>query len=202
LIEFFANVQRLGLAVDYLLPHAEHQFCVRHLHANFKSKGYKGKAFNDELWGAARASNALLFEYHMKVIASMDAGDFKYLNDVDPASWSRHAFSTHSKSDMLLNNLVETFNAWIKESRDKPFLTMLEMIRRQLMTRSQQKIDEVRAATHKICSKIQKKLERSKDKAKNCICRWHNKLEFEVDHMFDASRIVNLAQGTCSCGRW
>jgi len=136
------------------------------------------------------------------VIASMDAGAYKYLNDVDPASWSRHAFSTHSKSDMLLNNLAETFNSWIKESKDKPLLTMLEMIWRQLMTRFQQKRDGVRAASHKICPKIQKKLERSKDEAKNCICRWQNELEFEVDHMFDARRIMNLAQGTCSCGKW
>jgi hypothetical protein len=90
----------------------------------------------------------------MKVIASMDAGAFKYLNDVDLTSWSRHAFSTHSKSDMLMNNLAETFNAWIKESRDKPLLTMLKMIRRQLMTRFQQKRDGVRATTHKICPKI------------------------------------------------
>jgi len=118
-------VQGLGPAVDHLLPHAEHRFCVCHLHANFKSKGYKGKAFKDQLWGAARASNALLFQHHMKVIASMDAGAYKYLNDVDPASWSRHAFSTHSKSDMLLNNLAETFNAWIKES--SRYMLMWEM---------------------------------------------------------------------------
>jgi len=71
----------------------------------------------------------------MKVIASTDASAYKYLNDANPALWSRHAFSTHSKSDMLLNNLTETFNAWIKKSRDKTLLTMLEMIQMQLMTR-------------------------------------------------------------------
>jgi len=31
------------------LPHVEHRFRVCHLHSNFKSKGYKGKAFKDEL---------------------------------------------------------------------------------------------------------------------------------------------------------
>jgi hypothetical protein len=107
---------------------------VRHLHANFKSKGYKRKAFKDELWGAARATNARVFQHHMKVIQVMDASAYQYLNNVNPASWSRPGFSTQSKNDMLLNNLVETFNDWIKESGDKPLLTMLEMIRRQLMT--------------------------------------------------------------------
>jgi len=156
-------VHGLGPAVDHLLPHVEHRFCVRHLHANFKSKGYKGKAFKDELWGAARASNAMIFQHHMKVIQGMDAGAYRYLNDINPASWSRHAFSTHSKSNMLLNNLAETFNAWIKDSRDKPLLTMLEMIRRKLMTRFQQKREGIRATTHKVCHKMHKKLERSKD---------------------------------------
>jgi hypothetical protein len=69
------------------------------------------------------------------------------------------------------------------------------------MTRFQQKIDGIRAAIHKICPKIQKKLERFKDEARSCICRWQNELEFEVDHMFDTRRTVNLAEGTCMCGR-
>jgi len=132
----------------------------------------------------------------------MDALAYKYLDDANPASWSRHAFSTQSKSDMLLNNLAKTFNAWIKESRDKPLLTMLEMIRWQLMTRFQQKRDEIRSAMHKICPKIQKKLERSKDEVRNCICRWQNELEFEVDHIYDACRILKLDEHTCTFGRW
>jgi predicted SprT family Zn-dependent metalloprotease len=126
---YFAYVQGLGDGVDHLLQHVEHQFCVHHLHANFKGKGFKGKAFKDELWAAARASNATVFQHHMKVIQGMDARAYKYLDDVNSAPWSRHAFSTQSKSEMLLNNLTKTFNAWIKESKDEPLLTMLEMIR-------------------------------------------------------------------------
>jgi hypothetical protein len=90
----FAYLQGFGNAVEHLLPYAEHRFCVRHLHANFKGKGFKGKAFKDELWAAAWASSATVFKHHMKVIESMDALAYKYLDDVNPASWSRHAFST------------------------------------------------------------------------------------------------------------
>lgn len=89
----------------------------------------------DELWGAARVTNTRIFQHHMKVIQSMNAGAYRYFNDVNLTFWSRHGFSTQSKSDMFLNNLVETFNAWIKESKDKPPQTMLEMIQRQLITR-------------------------------------------------------------------
>jgi len=66
---------------------------------------------------------------------------YDYLKKIDPKLCSRHAFKTTCKSDMLLNNLAETFNAWIKDARDKPILTMMEMIRRQLMMRVQQKRD-------------------------------------------------------------
>ena len=44
-------VYGLGTAVDVVLSHVEHRFCIRHLHANCKARGYTGKAFKDEIWG-------------------------------------------------------------------------------------------------------------------------------------------------------
>ena len=39
----------LGAAVDIVLLHVEYRFCVRHLHANCKARGYTGKTFKNEL---------------------------------------------------------------------------------------------------------------------------------------------------------
>jgi len=50
------------------MPGIEHRFCVRHLHANFKGKGFKGKEFKDALWGAARAPNEIQFKHYLSVI--------------------------------------------------------------------------------------------------------------------------------------
>jgi hypothetical protein len=94
-----------------VLPHAEHCFCVQHLHANFKVKGYTGKAFKDELWGTAQASNIYAFEHHMQKIMLMDGVAHTYLSVVPSASRSRHVFTYHSTSDMILNNLIKSFNA-------------------------------------------------------------------------------------------
>jgi hypothetical protein len=47
---------------------------MHYLHAKFKSKGYKGKTFKDEFWGAARATNVRVFQHHIKVIQGMNAG--------------------------------------------------------------------------------------------------------------------------------
>ncbi|XP_059461967.1 uncharacterized protein LOC132190960 [Corylus avellana] len=192
----------LGIAVKAVLPHAEHCFCVRHLHANLKAKGYTRKAMKDELWGAARASNVYAFDHHMRNIMSMEKGAHDYLSGVPKASWSRHAFNCQTKSDMLLNNLVESFNAWIKEARIKPILTMLEEIRLQIMARFQQKRNGIRSTHYTICPKIQKKLKRSKSDARNCISRWQNELEFEIEHIYEPRRLVRLDHRTCTCGRW
>ncbi|GLT73388.1 hypothetical protein SLA2020_452510 [Shorea laevis] len=70
------------------------------------------------------------------------------------------------------------------------------------MTRLQQKRDGIRSALYRICPKILKKLERSKDDNMNCLSRWKNELEFEVDHIYDARRVVDLGKRTCTCGRW
>jgi hypothetical protein len=185
-----------------VLPNAEHRFCVRHLHANLKLKGYTGKAFKDEVWGAARATNIHTFNYHMQRILAMDKGAHKYLCDVPKSSWSRHAFSCHTKSELLLNNLAESFNAWIKDARSKPILTMCEETHRQLMARFQQKRKGIQSTNYVICPKAHRKLEKAKSDARNCISRWQNEQQFEVDHMYDARRLVQLDERTCTCGRW
>lgn len=190
-------------ALEVLLPNNEHRFCVRHLHANFKSKGFKGLAFKDALWSAAMASNESQFKNCMEVIKAMDVAAFNYLDSINPKLWSRHAFSTHSCSDILTNNVAESFNAWVIEARDKPILTMAELIRRQLMNRFDQKRAGAKKSTNlRICPRIVKKLERNKTLSSDYMAGWRNNLSFEVDHMQEPRRVVHLDTKSCGCGRW
>jgi hypothetical protein len=77
-----------------VLPHAEHRFCVQHLHANCKAKGYIGKAFKDKLWGAAQATNRM---YALIFSADVRGGTTKCtLIDSTPYSMNNTA-SVHSK---------------------------------------------------------------------------------------------------------
>jgi len=66
---------------------------------------------------------------------TMDERAYNYIEKVDPRMWSRHAFRTNNCSDILLNSIVESFNAWVLEAREKPILTCMDIIRRQLMNR-------------------------------------------------------------------
>ena len=65
----------------------------------------------------------------------MDQLAYNWIKKLDPALWARSHFSTQSKCDILVNNLNESFNGYILEARDKPIITMVEWIRKKLMTR-------------------------------------------------------------------
>jgi hypothetical protein len=138
----------------------------------------------------------------MEVIRGMDEEAFNYIDKVDPRMWSRHAFRESSYSDILLNNTAECFNSWILEAREKPILTCMEMIRRQIMNRFNLKRDGAATSTNSICPKIVRKLDRNKSNSRNYIARCSNKLQYEVDHCYDPRRIVDLGKRTCTCGRW
>ncbi|KAM3235013.1 hypothetical protein P3L10_015049 [Capsicum annuum] len=54
-------------------------------------------------------------------------------------SRTRALFKTNTRCDMLLNNLCKSFNKYILDVRDKPIITMLEMIKNKLMKRLHKK---------------------------------------------------------------
>ena len=52
-----------------------------------------------------------------------------WLKDKPCKKWSRAYFESTIKYNNLLNNLSECFNKYILYAREKPILTMIEMIR-------------------------------------------------------------------------
>lgn len=112
----------------------DHRFCVRHLYANFKLK-YKGQSLRDGLWNACRATTVHQFNHHMELLKQLDRDAHSWLSRFPSNLWSRHAFTPRVKCDIVQNNIAETFNSFILEARDKPIITMCEIIRRLLMKR-------------------------------------------------------------------
>jgi hypothetical protein len=89
-------------------------------------------ALKELLWAAASSYTDIEFRYHMEEIKKLNPAAFKYLEKIDPSGWSRSWFSDYPKCDLLVNNISKCFNSYILKARDKPILTMLEMIRKQL----------------------------------------------------------------------
>lgn len=68
-------------------------------------------------------------------VKSVSTEAHKWLSDLTSSSWSRHAFDVRVKNDHISNNLAESLNHWVGPLRFKPVLSMLEGIRKKLMTR-------------------------------------------------------------------
>jgi hypothetical protein len=88
----------------------------------------------------------------------MDKKVVEYIEGVDLKMWSKHTFRTTSCSDILLNNIAESFDAWMLEARGQPILTCFETIQRQIMNWFSQENDGAAMTPNIICPKIVKKL--------------------------------------------
>ncbi|XP_074278428.1 uncharacterized protein LOC141602017 [Silene latifolia] len=107
-------------------------FCARHIWANLKLR-FSGQLFKDTFWAASRALTRADFSKEMEDMKFLSRDAWAFLNDIPPRHWSRHAFDYSCKSNLLLNNVCEVFNAVLKDARDKPILTQLEWMRKYVM---------------------------------------------------------------------
>ena len=103
---------------------------------------------------------------------------------------------------MLLNNIVETFNAYIKELINKPIITMMEIIRRQLMKRFHVKRNGMMQYSQIVCPRILQKLKFSKTNSRICLTNFGGYRTFEVKHCDGNQNVVNLFKRTCKCKKW
>ncbi|XP_021725632.1 uncharacterized protein LOC110692858 [Chenopodium quinoa] len=187
-------------AFEQLVPMAEKRYCVRHIWANFKLQ-YTGSTFKDLFWNAARATTLFDFEVAMESITFLSEDAYEYLANIPAEHWSRHAFSDFCKSNMILNNVCETFNAVIKDARDKPILTQMEWMRKYMMKRNSKKWDQIQKMEGKNTPYVAKVFERMEKVARYCIVQLSRGDSYEVELNGDKV-VVDLHQRTCSCYQW
>lgn len=122
---------------EQLMLNADHRFCVRHLY-NFKTI-FREKELKDKMWKEAMANTVSEFELHMSDIQKVDDKTHTWLRKLNSAWWTKSHLNTRYKCDALVNNMSDYFNSYIMEAREKPIMSMIEWIRRKLMTRIQVK---------------------------------------------------------------
>jgi hypothetical protein len=103
------------------------------LYANFRDEGHKGLVLKDKLWKAAAAYIVHGFQREMEAMKKLNPAAHAYVEKIDPHMWARGFFDITHKCNLIMNNLCECFNSYIIKARDKPIITMLEMIRKKLM---------------------------------------------------------------------
>lgn len=99
-------LQGLRESLEALVPNEEQRHCIRHLHANVKSKRYQCKPLKDALWAAANSCSETSFSRNMEILRGISSRAYGYLETVDPKGRSKHAFRTFSKCDILLSNIA------------------------------------------------------------------------------------------------
>lgn len=177
----FMSDRQKGLveAFKRLMPTVEHRFCLRHMYANF-NKTYKGKEYKDLFWGAASAYTVPEFNTQMAEMKRVDKKAHEWMLKEEKKVWARAYYSPRSKVNRMDNNMSECFNRWIEEARDKPILTVIETIRRQLMVRYVQRLAYSQKFKGKLCPNIGKKVEKKKVKARGLAVIYSGGTVFEV----------------------
>ncbi|XP_056695887.1 uncharacterized protein [Spinacia oleracea] len=137
----------------------------------------------------------------MECIHFLSEDAHEYLAKIPPRHWSRHAFTQNCKSNMLLNNLCETFNAVIKDARDKPILTQMEWLRRYMMKRNNDKWEAAKKVEGKFMPYVQTVFDGLEKLARSCIVQQSRDDNYEVQLKGDQC-VVDLEQRTCSCYQW
>nr|GMC73464.1 uncharacterized protein LOC109146838 isoform X1 [Ipomoea batatas] len=164
--------------------------------------GFTGNVLKQKMWAVCKATTEAEFKRNMEELKLENEKAFEWLAARDPKHYCRAFFSTFPKTDMLLNNLCESWNGTILSLRDKPLLIMCDKIRLYLMGRMQKNRDKMKTYPHKICPKIAKLLEEAKDRsARYSTYKSHDNLYQVDDHNFKAFK-VDLALRQCSCRGW
>ncbi|XP_062203516.1 uncharacterized protein LOC133905770 [Phragmites australis] len=162
--------QQKGLlkVVAKLIPNAEHGMCARHIYENWRKKYTDHKLAQDTPQGANGMMNTAV------------------------EHWCRAHFKLGSYSDSIDNNICESFNNSIMDSRFLPVISMHESIRCKVMVR----IQENRSKAHKwlgtICPNMFKKLKLNIERSAKCSVLWNGQDGFEVKEKEMRRYTVNL----------
>jgi hypothetical protein len=183
-----------------VFPECEHRNCARHIYANWH-KTHKGEELKLLFWTAAQAYNKADYKDvldAMKLISARAVEDFVSQN---PRAFCRAFIDNTPKCEVIVNNIAETFNAYIVQARAKHIIYMLEDIRVALMERVVLKRASMDKSEDQICPRIRVKLEKEKDEARNCFPVPAGNRIFQVTHRLDTLH-VDMNEGKCTCRKW
>ncbi|KAL5843669.1 hypothetical protein ACOSQ4_009627 [Xanthoceras sorbifolium] len=117
------------------------RFYARHIYANFRLK-YSGQKLKNLFWKASRSSDVYNFRVAMTEIGNINKEARVWLEKIEPKYWSRHLFDCVIKCDHVTNNMTESFNSMLGDHRARTYLQLLEYIRRMIMRRFQQRMED------------------------------------------------------------
>ncbi|MCO5576240.1 hypothetical protein L7F22_030049 [Adiantum nelumboides] len=206
----FVSDKQKGLlqAVELVFTGCEHAYCMRHLDANLKKKCNNGE-FIRLFWVAAYASTTIDYDETILGMKAISPVATEYLLSMSPPS---HWATTHFKGKRyghLTSNIAESLNSWLLEARDKPIISMLDIIRRQLTAwfyargREGKKVYESLGdrAQFALVANVEKNLREVGNRARQYRILPSSDTVFEI---LTSKRtcVVDVRTRLCSCNKW
>lgn len=148
-------------------PQAEHRNCARHIYANWH-KTHKGEELKELFWKAVWAYNEPDYKDAINDMMKISPDAVKAFLKQNPKCFSRCFLNNHTKCDVVVNNMAETFNGYIIHARSKHIINMLEDIRKAIMTRLTTNHTQMSRKDVSVCPRIQSKLNKEKNRAYKC----------------------------------
>ena len=127
-------MQALVNVVIDVCPKAVHKRCARYIFTNW-SKRHRGGEMKRQFWKATWSTFEEEFADNMIQLGDVSSNATKDLMNHPPHIWVKAYFSGRWKSWVVVNNMVESFNAWVLEDRHMLIKTMLEFVRKKTMNR-------------------------------------------------------------------
>ncbi|PPE00925.1 hypothetical protein GOBAR_DD02050 [Gossypium barbadense] len=138
----FKSKMGIEILIFEILLRVEHRNCARHMFANL-SKRKLGKSFKFNFWQIMKSTTEREWKELCVALEKKDKDAYDNLMRKPQKMWTRAFLGTSCKSNLVGNNLCETFDSSIVETRFKSIIKMLEDIRTKMMTRIVKKKDVI-----------------------------------------------------------
>ena len=109
-------------------------------------------------WKAVKCTTPQELEWIMRQMEAMKPQAAHDFQAVGVQKLCRAFISTRTTSPTTDNNVCESFNNYILQSRSMPIIDMLEYIRSAIMHRIVRKRNKISGSSHELCPKIRKLL--------------------------------------------
>lgn len=93
-------------------PQYEHRIYCRHLYNNFR-KNHASVLIRDLFWKAANATYKAEFDRMMYELKEIDEDAYSWLQAHSTTIWTKHMFREDGLTDIVLNNMCESFKSRI-----------------------------------------------------------------------------------------
>ena len=152
-------------------------------------------------WKAVKCTTPQEFEWIMRQMEAMKPQATHDFQVVGVQKFCRAFISTWTTSPTTDNNVFESFNNYILQSRSMPIIDMLEYIRSAIMHRIVRKRNKISGSSDELCPKIRKLLNKIILSSRKCTAKDAGDFKYEVRTLGNQF-VVDLRARTCGCKYW